>query len=295
MAAFISESEKNEMQEHRIEMLTIDRRFRLIFWGHVVLTAVFVVMVFLTGVTETKKHEGAAIWYYSMESGILEMVFAVITLVLGIVASAKNRIASTILLAFFGLLIILSFAHVPVTLSIGNVIPGTLGLALTGWQQYQFMRIEALSQYPGYPLFSEASEPAHYDSLYHVSRKQPQEDAMDRVGDLESGRRFSGSRPTGGDVTAESLGITDSPLGTAHAPQGAPLQKAEGVALDTMGETAASGRAEAKPAAHAEVLLDDMSAEGSAKAKQYAPDEAALPTPEEVRARLAAMKQAQKK
>jgi hypothetical protein len=62
-----------------------------------------------------------------------------------------------------------------------------------------------------------------------------------------------------------------------------------------MGETAASGRAEAKPVAHAEVLLDEMSAEGSAKAKQYAPDEAALPTPEEVRARFAAMKQAQKK
>lgn len=295
MATYMSENEKNEMQEHRIEMLTIDRRFRLIFWGHVALTAVFVVLIFLMGVTETKKHEGAAIWYYSMESGILEMVFAVFTLVLGIISSAKNRIASTILLAFFGLLIILSLAHIPETLNTGNAVPGVLGLALTGWQQYQFLRMEALSQYPGYPLFSEASEPAHYDSLYHVSRKRTQEDAMDRVGDLESGRRFSGSRPTGGDVTAESLGITDSPLGSAHAPQGAPLQKAEGVALDTMGETAASGRAEVHPAAHADVLLDDMSAEGSAKAKQYAPDETALPTPEEVRARLAAMKQAQKK
>lgn len=289
----LTAEESREYEAHRLEMNKINHDMRLIFWGHIILVAVFLVMIFIVGITETKNHEGAAIWYYSMESAALEAFCAIVSLAFALLSGIRKRLPALGMLAFYALLAILAIVHVPTTLSIGNVIPAAIGIGLNGWRLWHILRLEQLSECPGYPLFSEhASEPAHYESLYHVSRAQSRDSAMQDT--RPEGRPlFEDDRPQDGSVSEASLGLgaMDDSL---------PVQSgrketiaAADVALDGMGEAAVSGRTELQPTASAEVLLSDMSAEGSAKKKQYAPDAEALPTPEEVRARLAAMKKAQ--
>ena len=296
----LTEDEKREYGEHRLEMLSINRNFRLIFWGLIVLTAVFVVMIFMTGIVETKKHEGASIWYYSMESGMLEGFFAIVTLAAALIVGLRNKAVAYVQLGIYLILFFLAILHIPVTLSVGNVIPALLGIGLSGWQVYLLMRLGALSELPGYPLFSEhASEPAHFETIYHVKRAQPAGSAMQDTSGA-GGSSTAAARPAFGTERPHAAGVSEASLGIGEMNGSASMRygdraealQAADVALDSMGGQVAAGKAEQQPAALAEVLLDDMSAEGSAASKQYAPDADALPTPEEVRARLAAMKQA---
>ncbi len=292
----LSEEQKQQYQECRLQKMQADKNYERIFWGHVVLTAVFVIMALVAGVLTSKsgEHHGATIWYYSFESSMLEMLCAVVTIVLALFAGSKRRIPGLLLLAFFVLVFILAVLPKPATFVRANVVPAGLGIALNIWQQMQCAKLDWLKTQPGYPLFSEeASQPAHFESMYHVKGAQPSDSDMDSLG----GRQYAEKKRHGalpaGNVQEETYGFAelDGSQSSPHLTSERDLHPSGSVELDAFAAEAVAGRqATAQPAVSAEALLADMSAEGSSHHKNYTPDESALPSPEDVRARLAAMK-----
>ena len=292
-----TQAQIEETENNRILMHETNRNLKLLFWGYIVLVIVFLIMGLVASalMVNDESHVGPAKWYYGIESGILEFAAGFVTLVLAVLISAKNRVCTLLLLGLHIILFVAALAGVLETFPKVNIIPTALGIALGLWGQRQFSALEYLQQQKGYPHFSahDIDEPAHYDSLYHVRRAQSPDDAMNKVGEADTSRRYQHDRPHSEGVTEASLGIGEMLDGSAPQTQtDAVPMPAANVSLDAMAQDAVSGRTEELPVPQHAVLIEDMSAEGSAQAKQYAPDAEALPTPEDVRARLAAMKQA---
>lgn len=292
-----TQAEMDEMQQHRNMMYQTTHNLKLLFWGYVALSCAFMILGVAASALQAgdDANVGPAKWYYGFESGMLEIAVSVITLILAFLVFMKNRLCSLILLGVHACLFILAITGAMTTFTKINILPTALGIMLGVWGQLQFRQLAYLKEQKGYPHFSAyADEPAHYDSLYHVHRAQHPGDAMQGVGEAEPSRRFAPDRPHTAGVTEESLHLNDITQGDVRqgAKQSAIMPQAD-IALDAMADSAVSGKTEVLPEATQAVLLDDMTAEGSAQTKQYAPDADALPTPEEVRARLAAMKQAQ--
>ena len=293
----LTEEKKQQYQECRLKKAQADRNFRRIFWGYIAVAGAFILMTLIAGAlsSRTGNHHTAMIFYYSFESGMIEFICAIVTIVLAMFAESKRRTPSLILLAFFALILLCALLPKPETVIRANVVPALCGIALNIWQQLQFNQLEWLETQEGYPLFSEASHPAHFETMYHVKAAQPADSDMDAVGGTAYAKKQQHTAALSHEATEEMYGFSDL-NGSQSAPHLASektLQSAGDVALSGFAESAAAGRpAEAAPAAGSDILLSDMSAEGSTVHKNYAPDADALPTPEEVRARLAAMKQA---
>lgn len=320
-----------QYENNRLQMAAVNKGFRTYMWCSIILGAMIFSTAFFAGALSTVNGnaEGPGIFYNAMSAGTFQILLGLATIVLGWLTATKMRVPSLILLGIdvFGLLMILLRRNG--TFSGANLLFLAAGIALNIWAQMLCNRNDELKTQPGYPLFSvEADTPAHYELPADVRIRQqqasahmkgisaPQQAPAQMSGTAApqqaltpptvsaqsafapSPNLFSDPAPVKlppevkiPAVTEKTLGITDMP-GSARQFATKPelLSAPSDAALDALSAQTPQVNETALPQIDPSAMLADMTAIPSHAVKQGNPD--MLPTPEEVRARLAAMKRA---
>lgn len=314
----VSPKMQAQYDANRLRMNKLNANFRKYMWIMLGLGATIFCSAFFAGAMSTLKanEEGPWIFYSAMSAGVFQVLLGLTTIVLGWMASAKKRVPSLILLGIyaFGMLMILLRQNG--TFATANIFFLLVGIGLNIWAQMLFNEDALLKEQPGYPLFSvEADVRAHYEVPLHVAvRRAEASSDMAAVGSpapapmpnpepaaapaVRGDGIFSDPKPLGPtpavtlppevDISGVDLELMQRSETVQAAPEPAPRPVPD-VALETLTDRK-SGQKEALPQLNAADLLADMRDIPSHATVQGNPD--MLPTPEEVRARLAAMKKA---
>ncbi len=317
-----------QYENNRLKMHAVNKGFRIYLWCSIALGAMIFSTAFMAGAFSTVQGnaEGPGIFYNAMSAGTFQILLGLITIVLGWLTASKMRVPSLILLGIdvFGLLMILLRKNG--TFTGANLLFLIAGIALNVWAQMLCNRNDDLKTQPGYPLFSaEADTRAHYELPADVRARQQQASAhMSGISAPQPApAQMSGAGmpqqtlmpPTTGTpsafapspnlfsdpapvklppevkLSAQALGITDMPGSTKqYAPKPEQLSAPADVSLDSLASQTPQINEAALPQVDPSAMLADMTAIPSHAVKPGNPD--MLPTPEDVRARLAAMKRA---
>lgn len=318
----VSPQMQAQYDECRLRMNKLNGSFRKYMWIMVGLGATIFCSAFFAGALSTLKanEQGPWIFYTAMSAGVFQVLLGLATIALGWMASAKKRIPSLILLGIYALGMLMILLQQNGTFSTANIFFLLTGIGINVWAQMLFNEDDALKEQPGYPLFSvEADVRAHYEVPLHVAaRRAEASENMATVGTpaasvpapmpapepaaasaAKEDGVFSNPKPLGPtpavtlppevDVSGIDLEMMQQRSGTVHAaPKPAPSPVPD-VALETLTDQK-SGQKAALPQLNAADMLADMRDIPSHATVQGNPD--MLPTPEDVRARLAAMKKA---
>lgn len=286
-------------EANRLKKLELDGSFRRYFIFHIAIAALAGGMALFgaAGSSRDGGHHGAYIFYNSFQAGAIGLLIAVGMVVGGFIAAAKNRIAS--LICGMASLLLMILALIPAVESVPRlyVLPALLCTALEIWGQFLFSTDDLLRAEPGYPHFEfRADTPAQYEAPLYVKVRRGQAEAaseMDVVG------KRTGKNPLPLPSMSEAaLGISaidGTPEAAPHPVHftEASLREAAALELQSLADEAANANcAEVPVQPPADILIEDMTAEGT-QHHQYAPREEALESAEAVRARLARMKRGQ--
>ncbi|MBR4201109.1 MAG: hypothetical protein IKQ91_07515 [Oscillospiraceae bacterium] len=325
----LSQYMQAKYEENRLRMNKLNGNFSKYMWFMIILGAIIFLSAFIAGIMSTmaERDKGVGLFYYAMSAGILQILLSAATILLGWITAAKKRIASFILLGIYLIAMIAILVQKNGTFAAANIIFLLTGIGLNIWAQMLFNEDNLLKGEPGYPLFSpEAAERAHYEVPLNVRIRQaeagkamatiggtaaepqpeiPQPEAVLPAQEYErDDEGFSNPKPLGptpsvhrpetlhlsGPVNLEEMrtpyGESPQPAEPAEPVQPAPLPQIQLDALTNVQKT----EEPVPQQLNAADLLVDMTAIPSHATAQGNPD--LLPTPEDVRARLAAMKRA---
>ena len=319
-----------EVAEHyeanRLRMATMNRRFRIYMWSSIILGALIFSTAFFAGALSTVKEnqEGANIFYHAMSAGVFQVLLGLATIVLSWLTAMKSRMPSLILLGInvLGLLMILLRKNG--TFTGANIIFLVVGIGLNIWAQMLCNENEDLKTEPGYPLFSvQADYRAHYELPADVRARQQQASTqMSEIGRAAVQPAAAAAKPVSGaetqipsafapnpnlffdpapvklppevrlsSETEQTLGISEMTGSSRQfVPQAEALAAPTDVSLDSLASQTPQINEAALPQIDPSAMLADMTAIPSHATVKGNPD--MLPTPEEVKARLAAMKRA---
>lgn len=299
-------------EANRLQMFKVTQNFHRYFWASLILGAIVFSTAFFAGALSTMddSQQGAEKFYFAMSAGVFQILLGLANIILGALTAMKKRIPSFILIGLNLIGLIAIALNLNGTFAAANLLFLVAGLGLNIWVQLLFNADDLLREEPGYPLFSEtASQPAKYEAPLHVL-------AAKRSGEMEA---LPVSQPEPAPavqlakqeaspfasvpevilpppvnlskVTESSLGITDMPGNTGHAaaPAAPAMPRPEAVQLESLTNTM-QGDVSALPQVSADAMLADMTALPSHV--NVHGDASQLPSADEVRARLAAMKQA---
>lgn len=303
----ISPEVEAQYENNRLRMMQVNRGFRRFMWFSIILGALIFSTSFFAGAASTlhDHQEGPSIFYYAMSSGAFQISFGLVTILLGWLTAMKNRVPSLISLGVDALGFLMILLGKNGTFSTINIIFVALGIALNVWAQMLCNADDELKSQPGYPLFSvQADYRAHYEVPADVlARKAQASTHMAEIGRAAANPETAPNlflNPTPVKLppevklsaeTAQSLGISEM---TGSAPQFVPKAEAlaapTDVSLDSLAVQTPQVSEAALPQIDAADMLADMTAIPSHATLKGNPD--MLPTPEEVKARLAAMKKA---
>lgn len=295
-------------EANRLQMFRIKRNFRIYFWAQLFLGVTVFFTSFYAGALSTlnDSQQGPEKFYFAMAAGVFQILLGIANIVLGSLTAMQKRIPSFILLGLNLLGIIMIILSKNGTFNAANMVFLIAGLGLNGWIQLAFNADDLLQEEPGYPLFSEtASQPAKYEVPLHVRAAKPSGE-MEGLPTAAPAVQLQKQEPSPFAAVPEvklpepvrlskdpesALGITDMPGSTAHAaaPAAPAMPRPEDVQLEGLTHTM-QGNVAALPQVSADAMLADMTALPSHV--NVHGDASKLPSPDEVRARLAAMKQA---
>ncbi|MBQ9907479.1 MAG: hypothetical protein IJM46_11995 [Oscillospiraceae bacterium] len=309
----ISPEVEAQYESNRLRMLQVNSGFRRFMWLSIILGAMIFSTSFFAGAASTlhDHQEGPSIFYYAMSSGAFQILFGLVTILLGWLTAMKNRVPSLISLGIDAVGFLTIILGKNGTFSVINIVFVMLGIALNIWAQMLCNADDELKSQPGYPLFSvQADYRAHYEVPADVlARKAQASTHMAEIGRAAANPETAPEavpapnlflNPTPVKLppevklsaeTAQSLGISEM---TGSAPQFVPKAEAlaapTDVSLDSLTVQTPQVSEAALPQIDAADMLADMTAIPSHATLKGNPD--MLPTPEEVKARLAAMKKA---
>lgn len=313
----VSPQMQAQYDANRLRMNRLNANFRKYMWGMLALGATIFCSSLFAGALSTLKanEEGPWIFYTAMSAGVYQVLLGLATILFGWMTSAKKRVPSFILLGIYALGMMMILFRQNGTFAAANIFFLLTGIGLNVWAQMLFNEDDALKEQPGYPLFSvEADVRAHYEVPLNVAaRRAEASENMAAVGTPDAPVSappmpapaaapaakedgvFSNPKPLGPtpavtlppEVDISGLEVMQQRSGTVQTAQ-APIPVPD-VALETLTNQTA-GQKEALPQLNAADMLADMRDIPSHATVQGNPD--MLPTPEDVRARLAAMRKA---
>lgn len=300
-------------QANRVKMLELKRQFRMFFWFTVALAAMWFGSAFFIGAASTidESVKGPFKFFTAMSTGVMQILIAIATFVLGSLTSQRKRIPSLIAIGIYGVSLVVLLLQVKTSLSPLSIGLLVLSLGVHIWAQMLCNHDDELKEEPGYPLFSvEADTPAEFEvsAVVRARAKKASED-METVGGGSAAPAHH--KP---ELTAPSEPIALSEIYANRVPGQAP-PKLGPISLETQQVNfppAAAERLEAfaapEPVPQPEIAApapeipqvqplsaDDIlgvADEGLSGRANYQPHEELLPDPAEVRRRLAAMKKA---
>lgn len=317
----MSDHMQEQYAECRIRMNALKKRFKWYLIGQVALGAILFFFAMFAGAATTL-HEnlhGPEKFYYAMNSGAIQIIMGIMSIVLGWITASKVRGTSFALLAGYGLMIVYNLVR-GMELGFGNLLFLLCGFFLNLWIQSAFSEDLDLREKPGYPLFSvNADTHAEYEAPLYVTQHRGS-GRMETVGDAARTKRteklqkptthaetpltaaYQGEVPnparpgySGRAVSPENAVFAEMSGSTQHGMPRPVLEKPD-IALEAFADhTAVQQREQAALDAQKAMqaaMLSDMTA--TPAHTHYAGDASMLPTPEEVRARMAAMKQERK-
>ena len=293
----ISPEKQAQYEHNRDRMTAATKQLRWYLRLSLALAGMFLAITFFVSARASTDdaYRGAEKFYFTMSIGVTQILLAIASAVLGWFASARKRAAAFTLIGIFGICALWGALHTRTGFSGVTLLLLLAGIALNLWALiFPLKDIRDLETQPGYPQFDpKLDQPAEYEAPLYVTARQSSAQ-METLGTPAPAKT---SLHKGMDAVpaadAAALGITDmltpaSASQTAPSPQAA--MPAPAIALEKMADQAANRTGEQPQATlSAENLLDEMTPE--AASHLYHPDAASLPAPEEVRARLAAMKQ----
>lgn len=290
MDAYIAEkmSKEHEYNALRQKKLAADRQLRQYFWIQLIISVVLFVLALFASADMSRNPDlhGPGKWFWAINAAGIQIILSLITLMFGFIAGSGKRWATFALVILYGGVGIWATLSKQVALRMGNLFIAAVGIALNLWVQKSFSTDEMLKEFPGYPLFLVNAEKSEYHPSLVVTGRQAS-DHMETVEGFEAAESAK-EKP-------QLMPSADTVLDEIQAPErqavsGQTLSAPADAVLEQVGDAAKAGRAEQKlPELSPDVLLSDMS-EGTGYPHAEAP--AALPDPEEVRARLAAMRDA---
>ena len=282
-------------EQNRLAMTKVEQDYKLFLRLSLVLSVIWFACAFFVGALSTTNEgqQAQTIFYRAMGTGMAHFLLAAATIVLGWMVAAKKRLAGLILLALNVLCTILVVLNKTVSLAAFDILLLVAGIVLNVWGQMISSRNDILREEPGYPLFSiEADTPAEYELPLHLRNRQAA-DHMDTIG--------GEAKPAGPAQPAHammSLQPPETPMqfsemtggGTQMRPSEDTLTVPDHLSFDNFNTAAQTQSQPAAAPAQPEAadFLVEMTPETAQR--NYTPNMEALPTPEEVRARLAAMK-----
>ncbi len=298
--------------ENRLKKFKIEHDLKNGFWAFLILGVIIFGSALFAGASSamTDNKRGPMIFYTAFASGLFQILLGIGTIIAGTLNYRKIRIAGLIYLGIAVILLINRFMHIGESLAIFNIIFLLIAIGLSVWIQTVFNKEDLLKEEPGYPLFSpEASFAAKYEAPLHV-RMAKASDHMETIGAPPAPAEAAAPAipavpaPAFGNVpevrlpnevrlpSASDFGLS-AELGSGSSTPAAVPQISGDVTLDSF--AAGTGGVQeqgvsALPQVSAEDLLMDMTAVPSHATIQG--DASKLPSPDEVRARLAAMKRA---
>ena len=309
----ISPEVEAQYENNRLRMMQVNRGFRRFMWFSIILGALIFSTSFFAGAASTlhDHQEGPSIFYYAMSSGAFQILFGLVTILLGWLTAMKNRVPSLISLGVDALGFLMILLGKNGTFSTINIIFVALGIALNVWAQMLCNANDELKLQPGYPLFSvQADYRAHYEIPADVlARKAQASTHMAEIGRAAANPETAPAAASAPNLflnpapvrlpeevklsaeTEQSLGISEmTGSSTLFLPKAEQLAAPSDASLDSLSVQTPQVSEAALPQVDAADLLADMTAIPSHATLKGNPD--MLPTPEEVKARLAAMKKA---
>lgn len=318
---------QEQYEECRLRMNKLNADFRKYMWIMIALGALIFLSSFMAGAASTLQtnKEGPWIFYEAMSTGIFQILLGLATIVCGWLASAKLRAPSLMIAGVYLIGMVAIMFQQNGTFAAANIFFLLTGLGVNIWVQRLFGENEELKTQPGYPMFSvEADTRAHYEVPPHIAaRRAAASEHMDTVGtpapvpvqtaapaphlpepaaETAEPRIFSDPKPLGPTPSVRLPAEVDhsgpfdlnSTL-TAFEPSVQPETVPEPVpvpqvTLEAFTNQNAAQKSDLPPQMNAADMLVDMRSIPSHATVQGNPD--LLPTPEDVRARLAAMKKA---
>ena len=274
----------------------VERKLRLYLRLSIALAGFLFVFSLFAGALQSKNDilHGPEKFYFAMAAGAFQIISAIITIVLSFIAASGKRLPTLILIAYNLIFMILTAVMKSGALVYLNEFNLLLGLGLNLWVQTVFSEDDALREMPGYPLFSiDADFRAEYEAPIYVTQRQSSQN-MDTVGTAPA------AAPAPQHVTLQKQqgSLTENDLSDFTVPAEKQVQTAAApqlsgeIALEAFSAEQHTGSTKEEiPALSAESMLADMNAIPSKP--NYHPDESALPSAEEVLARLASMKRDQ--
>lgn len=324
-----------EFENNRLAKQKLEHNLKKYFWASVIIGAAMFAMSFFAGAISTMDrggNRGPNIFYAAMSAGFFQIIFGILTVVLGFLTSAKKRVPCIMLLVLYSLFAVGILVQKNGTFNAGNIIFLIAGIALNVWALHQINIDEELKTKVGYPHFvPEASFRAEYEeSADVVARRAAASADMETIGGAAAPAPVSAPVPQ--PVSAPQIpqpAVSDPVFSSAPKPLGPTPSVRLPDAVNVSGPvsladmTSTSGRVvfekqpeqlppqpapdhsmlqslddapfavqkeSALPQVNAADMLAEMTAMPSHATVQGNPD--MLPSPEEVRARMAAMKRA---
>lgn len=290
MDSYIEQQNRKEQEyaAYRMKKVQADKALRQYFWIQVAIGALLFGTAFFAGALSSSADHGRGmnIFANAMGVGFAQILMGIIAVVLGFIAGSGRRPATFVLLGGFLALFFWMLLSPSYPMRFFNLIIGLFGVGLNLWVQRSFSTDEELKRCPGYPAFQLHAEHAEYHPSAVVTARQAS-DHMESIGGAEE----SSPEKQQTVLTASA----DAVLGEIDAPErqktAEALTASGDIALRRFAdEEAEAGRAaEELPQLSPEGILEDMTAEGTGH--RLSGDPSMLPDPEEVRARLAAMRE----
>ena len=289
MDSYIEQQNRKEQEyaANRMKKAQADKAVRMFFWIQLAVSALIFGTAFFAGALSSQHDTGRGwtIFSNAMGVGFIQIALAVVTLALGFVAASGRRPALYVLTGGYLALFFWMLLSPGYPARFFNLIVALFGVGLTVWLQRAFSTDEELQKCPGYPSFQLYADRAEYHPSAVVTARQAS-DHMESVG--------GAAEPVPEKERAVLTASADTVLDTIREPerqkQAEALTVPDDVSLRRFAdEEASAGRAaEEIPQLSPEGILEEMTAEGSGH--RQSGDPSMLPDPEEVRARLAAMR-----
>ncbi|MCQ2408587.1 MAG: hypothetical protein MJ065_08720 [Oscillospiraceae bacterium] len=323
---------EKQFEQNRLHMNKINSGLRKYLGFSVTLGALFFGTAFMAGAMSVRDGNagGPGIFYLAMSAGIFQILLGILTIVLSGLVYMKKRTPCVAMLLLFVIALALILLRPEQGFRAGNVLLIIPGIALNIYALLLISEDKDLQEQTGYPHFDpKAAFSAEYEESADVlARRAAASPHMDLIGtpaqpippthpeNVTTVSKVSfaptyAPQERNEDGSPKALGPTPSirlpqsvsvsgPLDLSEmtkpfSTQQAPVLPPEPVSvpdipLKSLADAADAVQTPALPQLDPAVMLTDMTAIPSHATTQGNPD--MLPTPEEVRARLAAMRRA---
>ncbi len=292
-----------ELQEryerNRLAMMKVKHNSNIAFGLRLAIALLFFFFAIYAVAKNSQREDlhGAEYWYYGMQVGAIQIIFALVVIVLNFWAGMRSKYAGVLLLGFsVGLALYILFRG-GIMLSIGNLLLAGSEAAVEVWFLANCMEEERLKREPGYPQFSlNADIEQRYEAPAYVTQARRSEH-MDEV-ETPVWHDETERAAQNAEKLSEDMGLSEMETPRqSPAPQkpAAPQSPAPEIAVEQLGEFAQEaqpGRAEESVSEHSDVVLEDMAREAVSGRKESGQP---LPDAEEVRQRLRRMRDEQQK